>query len=465
MPITTTPSGGPQGEFSTYTPIYAQTLSATASSITFSNIPTTYTDLILVCNLFSSGTTYSGIRFNGDTGSNYSLTDLYGDGTGLTSSRQSNITGGGASTTSGTGGNTLTYQINNYSNALTFKTAIGKNSNANTGAVLALSASLWRNTAPISSITLYTGTADSWSIGSTFTLYGIKAAAPAPKATGGDVINTDGVYWYHAFKTTGLFNVTQSLTADYLIVAGGGAGGGNGGSSQGAGGGGAGGYRSATSVSLTAGNTYTALVGAGGSPSLREGTDVSRSGNSSSFNSVTSAGGGHGGQYNLNVSDYITGGNGGSGGGATGTTGMSGGLGNTPSTSPSQGNNGGAGNSSNFLAGGGGGAGAVGNAGSSTTGGAGGAGSNAHSSWLSVTGLGVSGFLAGGGGGGARDGNGGSGGGAGAGNGAGTGNIAATSAISSTGSGGGGSGTNAGAVSQNAGGGGGSGVIIVRYPV
>ena len=44
MPITTTPSGGPQGEFSTYTPISAQTLSRAVSSVTFSNIPTTFTD-------------------------------------------------------------------------------------------------------------------------------------------------------------------------------------------------------------------------------------------------------------------------------------------------------------------------------------------------------------------------------------------------------------------------------------
>ena len=92
MPITTTPSGGPQGEFSTYTPIYAQTLSSATSSITFSNIPTTFTDLVLVFNGTRSAAGETNLRFNDDTASNYSRTFLYGDGTSAVSGRQSNTT-------------------------------------------------------------------------------------------------------------------------------------------------------------------------------------------------------------------------------------------------------------------------------------------------------------------------------------------------------------------------------------
>jgi hypothetical protein len=171
--ITTTPSGGPQGEFSAYTPIYAQTLSSAASTITFSNVPSTYTDLILVGDLSSSGTTYSGIRFNGDTASNYSLTDVYGTGSGAVSSRQSNITGGGSGDTSGSG-TVLIYQIMNYSNTTSYKAAISRNGSPSTNTVM--SVTLWRSTAAINSVTLYTGTASTWVTGSTFTLYGIKAA-------------------------------------------------------------------------------------------------------------------------------------------------------------------------------------------------------------------------------------------------------------------------------------------------
>jgi hypothetical protein len=450
MPITTTPSGGPQGEFSTYTPIYAQTLSATASTITLSNIPTTYTDLVLVCNLFSSGTTYSGIRFNGDTGSNYSLTDLYGDGTSAVSSRQSNITGGGSSTTSGTGGNTLTYQINNYSNSSTFKTAIGRNSNANTDAVVALSASTWRNTTPINSITLYTGTADSWSIGSTLTLYGIKAAAPAPKATGGDVITTDGTYWYHAFLSSGSFILgsASSLTCDYLVVAGGGGGG-----NRRSGGGGAGGVRAITGQTVS--STTTVTVG-GGSYSGSIFADGALQGSPSSFGSYATSGGGNGsGMSYLNTTG---GGAGGSGGGVRNAAG---GAGNQGGYSPVEGYAGGTGDSgSPGNASGGGGAGGVGANSSGTSNG--GPGTNTYNSinfstWLTATNTGSGGYVGGGGGGGKTAGT--SSGGVGGGGG-GVSSGTGVSGTANTGGGGGG-----GIIDTFGGGFGGSGLVIVRYAV
>ena len=158
----------------TYEPIQTTTLASAASTVTLSSIPATYTDLILVCNLFSSGTTYSSIRFNGDTASNYSLLDVYGDGGGgTTSSKQTNGTSGGAGPSMGDGC-TLRYQINNYANTTTYKVALGRNSNPDQ--INVMSVNTWRNTNAITSITLITSTADNWSIGSTLTLYGIKAA-------------------------------------------------------------------------------------------------------------------------------------------------------------------------------------------------------------------------------------------------------------------------------------------------
>lgn len=157
----------------TYSLIASNTLSTANSTITFSSIPATFTDLVLVCNLFSSGTTYSGIRFNGDTGSNYSLTDFYGDGGGgITSSRQTNISGGGSGPTMGSG-NVLIYNILNYSNSNTYKNMLGRNANPGNGNFASVNA--WRSTAAINSLTLYTGTGDNWSTGSTFKLYGIQA--------------------------------------------------------------------------------------------------------------------------------------------------------------------------------------------------------------------------------------------------------------------------------------------------
>jgi hypothetical protein len=157
----------------TYEAIATTTLASPALTTTFSSIPSTYTDLIMVANLSASSVTYSGIRFNGDTGSNYSLTDLYGTGSGVVSSRQANITGGGSGDTSGTG-TVLIYQIMNYSNTTTFQTVLSRNGSSSTNVVLG--ATLWRNTAAINSVTIYTGSGNNWNTGSTFTLYGIKAA-------------------------------------------------------------------------------------------------------------------------------------------------------------------------------------------------------------------------------------------------------------------------------------------------
>jgi hypothetical protein len=93
----------------------------------------------------------------------------------------------------------------------------------------------------------------------------------------------------------------------------------------------------------------------------------------------------------------------------------------------------------------------------------GGAGSNAHSSWLSVVGLGVSGYLAGGGGGGGVTGSctagaAGSGGGS-----AGSTGGNASNATVNTGGGAGGGGSTGGVT--NSGGTGGSGVVIIRYAI
>jgi len=222
MPITTTPSGGPQGEFSTYTPIYAQTLSGAVSSITFSNIPTTYTDLVIVSTNIttSSGGGFVSLRFNDDSGSNYSNTYI----TGITSATSGRNAGsviyivGDTDTTNPTSGIS---HIMNYSNPTTFKTAISRCGFPT--ASTQILGHLWRNTSPITSITLYgNGNLNS---GCSFTLYGIKAAAPAPKATGGDLVYTDNTYWYHVFNNSGLFDVKTPITANYLVVAGGGGGG------------------------------------------------------------------------------------------------------------------------------------------------------------------------------------------------------------------------------------------------
>lgn len=452
MPITTTPSGGPQGEFSTYTPIYAQTLSSATASVTFSNIPTTYTDLVLV---FQGTVATNGqsiiVRFNSDSGSNYSRTHLRGASTSPESVRVSSTTaswlsyGAGVSSTAQCGG---TMTIQNYANTTTYKPVLTKFSNVSgsAGAGIEYGINGWMSTSAITSLTI-AAQSGNMNSGCMFTLYGIKAATPAPKATGGD-ITTDGTYWYHAFKYSGSFVPSQALTCDYLVIAGGGAGGNNKG-----GGGGAGGLVYVTSQSLTTSTVYPVTVGAGGSAGY--------SGSDSVFRSTTAVGGGYGGTYSGTVSARKNGGAGGSGGG--GSAGDSSPNPTGGAATSGQGNAGGSGiystsgvNTNN--AGGGGGFASAGANGVTGQSGAGGAGTNTYSSWASATGTGSSGYYCGGGGGGSWGNSPGAGGAGGGGAGS-TGSTTYSAAIN-TGSGGGGTGQ-AGAP----GGSGASGLVIVRYAV
>ena len=459
MPITTTPSNGPQGEFSTYTPIYSQTLSATTSSITFSNIPTTFTDLVLVVTgIGTTGTTFPWMRFNGLSTNIYSDTQVYGISSGTGTGRRNAQSRGYIAEQVEMGTTQIAsteVHILDYSNEATFKTYLARNNNgAGSGTYVGTEAiaGLAQLTAAITSITIGTasgGTDYNFASGSSFTLYGIKAAPPAPKATGGDIVVTDGRYWYHAFTRTGVFTPLTSLSCDYIVVGGGGSGGyGRGG------GGGAGGLRSATGVTIS--TATTATIGAGGTNTSSSATN----GSNSSFSTTTSAGGGFG----AGLTPGYYGASGGSGGGDSGfTTGTNNnyGSGNTPTTSPSQGNRGGAGyydpTTHGRLGGGGGGAGAVGSDASSSTPGNGGAGSNTFATWANLTATGYDGYFAGGGGGGR--GNSSAGIGVGGAGGAGTGGADtlynSTNAAANTGSGGGGGG--------GIGGFGGSGVVIVRY--
>lgn len=158
----------------TYTQIASTTLGSAAATVTFSSIAGTYTDLVLVVQ-GQDTTSYAGaqLRFNGDSGSNYSQTIIYGDGTAAQSIRGSNVTEMNIGLTSTSGMPNNIFQIMNYANTTTYKTALGRgNAPSNT---LRAGVGLWRNTAAITSVTVLVA-GDTWASGSTFNLYGITAA-------------------------------------------------------------------------------------------------------------------------------------------------------------------------------------------------------------------------------------------------------------------------------------------------
>ena len=159
---------------STYTPIATVTASGGSNTqLLMSSIPATYTDLVIVMvgGLNASNNCY--IQFNGDTGTNYSYTYLFGDGTSASSSRTA-TTAQSLLNYIGTGQSTTIININNYSNATTYKTSLSRGNDASLGTMAV--AVLWRNTAAINSITLKAGPSGTFNSGTTFTLYGIAAA-------------------------------------------------------------------------------------------------------------------------------------------------------------------------------------------------------------------------------------------------------------------------------------------------
>ncbi len=164
----------------TYEPIATTTLSSNSATVTFSSIPGTYTDLILTGLLTMTTAESPQIRFNGDTTTNYSRTEIYGTGAITVSNRSSNQTrfpigfasAGGSATVPGF----IKLHIFSYAGS-TNKTVLSEAANDQNGSgdVTRL-VGLWRNTAAITSLELNLGTGNFYKTGSTFTLYGIKAA-------------------------------------------------------------------------------------------------------------------------------------------------------------------------------------------------------------------------------------------------------------------------------------------------
>ena len=160
-----------------YEPIATTTLGSAAASITFSSIAGTYTDLRLVLVTITSGGA-NRIRFNSDTGTNYSRTYVAGDGSAAASSRSSNSTqifmNYNASPSS-----TIPYlhQIDIFSYAgSTNKTILwDQNLDLNGSGDVVKGVGMWRNTSAITAIEL-SNNVGNFLTGTTATLYGILKA-------------------------------------------------------------------------------------------------------------------------------------------------------------------------------------------------------------------------------------------------------------------------------------------------
>jgi hypothetical protein len=159
---------------STYEKIATTTLGSATNTVTFASIASTYTDVRLIYTgaISASGSLYLRVG-NGsvDTGTNYSFTYLYGSGTSVISGRSSTTDAVFLADT-GTTGTMSDINIFSYAGS-TYKTILGATGDTTTS--IANIVGLWRNTAVINYISIF-NTGGNFSVGSMFTLYGIKAA-------------------------------------------------------------------------------------------------------------------------------------------------------------------------------------------------------------------------------------------------------------------------------------------------
>jgi hypothetical protein len=167
----------------TYTPIATTTTTGGSTEvITFSSVPSTYTDLVLIANTGPmSEITAFRFRFNSDSGSNYSYLQMSGNGSSAASTKDPNQVSGlvSGSLFNTTDRSMFIMNIMNYANTTTYKTTINRGSRAaDSLAAVSACASMWRSTSAITTVAVSPNFGGGVFIpaGSTFTLYGITAA-------------------------------------------------------------------------------------------------------------------------------------------------------------------------------------------------------------------------------------------------------------------------------------------------
>lgn len=183
--------GGGSGDTGVMYPISSINLSALTTTVTFSNIPQTFTHLQVICMTRISRTandpSSNQLYFNNDTGSNYNYHGMYSEGNavsptsfGVASTSTMYI---GTNASDGTAAGTfapMIIDILDYKDTNKFKscraiTGFSQNTTTSGNRAMAIRSGLWRSTSAITSMS-FTPNVNQYMAGSTFTLYGIKGA-------------------------------------------------------------------------------------------------------------------------------------------------------------------------------------------------------------------------------------------------------------------------------------------------
>jgi hypothetical protein len=159
----------------TYTPLATITLGSAVSSVTFSSIPATYRDLLIVFFGTGSTTLQGRIRLNSDSGSNYHYVRMSGSGSAISSVSAASQTFGflsGIAQATTTGRLQMNLNIMDYSATDKHTTIISRADQAGNGTEAFVNR--WANTSAVTSVQILTSTGN-WAIGTTAALYGIAS--------------------------------------------------------------------------------------------------------------------------------------------------------------------------------------------------------------------------------------------------------------------------------------------------
>lgn len=165
----------------TYTAIATSVLSSASGSITFSGIPQTYTDLVLVIQGAASTDITIRLRFNGDTTSSYNRTYFGSYNGGNSSGSDGGATSFYASdpgTAFGTNNAATILHIQNYTSSAYHKSMLmlttGQDTYQSVGNFI--SGGIWANIAAITTMQIFIAGGYTFNAGTVLALYGIKAA-------------------------------------------------------------------------------------------------------------------------------------------------------------------------------------------------------------------------------------------------------------------------------------------------
>lgn len=159
---------------STYEKIATAAGTGSNTTLTFSSIPSTYTDLVLVINGSLSTGNNTRMTFNNDSGSNYSMTVVSGDGSSASSYRDSGQPNFQYMGYTDSSISNFIINILNYSNTTTYKTFLHRRNLA--GGQVSANVGLYRSTSAVNRVDVFSATGATWTTSTTATLYGIKAA-------------------------------------------------------------------------------------------------------------------------------------------------------------------------------------------------------------------------------------------------------------------------------------------------